>query len=317
MRLCINNWPQSRQPYAASLGLLFLAVLSTACSGDGQADNAAGPSTPGVRVVTTLYPLEYFVMRVGGASVEVVNLISPGVEAHDFEPTPGDIRRMESADLIVYNGVGFEPWIERALTAIGADGSAVIEAGLGLAEGSGGGPGVPDPHVWLDPLKAAEQVRKIRDGLSRVDPDGASGYTDNADSLLEEIEALHQRLRSGLADCRLRQFVTSHDAFGHLARRYDLGPVPISGLAPEAEPSAGDLASLADILEELGAGYVMAEPIVSSALAETLAREVGAELLTLHPLASLTAGEAGRGEDYFSLMNSNLDNLQTALECAR
>ena len=87
--------------------------------------------------------------------------------------------------------------------------------------------------------------------------------------------------------------------------------------ATEAEPSAGDLAGLADTLEELGVSYVMAEPIISSGLAETLAGEVGAELLTLHPLASLAVDEADRGEDYFSLMDTNLDNLRTALDCAK
>ena len=219
---------------------------------------------------------------------------------------------MDRADLILYNGSGFEAWIDRALNAIGRNGRVVVEAGRGLTELPGGG---SDPHIWLDPLGATQQARLIRDGLIRADPGGAERYNRNVAALIGDLEGLHSRYRSALERCRLRRFVTSHAAFGHLAGRYGLEQVSISGIAPEAEPSPRDLARLVDEGRALGTRYVMVEPGVSRRLAETLAREVGADLLALTPLESLTVDQSESGETYFSLMEANLDTLRTALEC--
>ncbi len=297
-------------------GALSLCTALLVACGDGGESSAAPDrleATAAVQVVTTLYPLEYFIERVGGDQVEVINLVAPGVEAHDYEPTPSDIRRIGAADLVVYNGSGFDPWVERALAATEADGRVVVEAGRGVSEisvESGG-----DPHVWLDPILAADQVRLIVDGLSRADSSNSSAYEARGEALTRELADLDRRFAIGLADCRRDSFVTSHDAFGHLARRYGLEQVPITGLSPDARPSPRELARLADAIEELGVRYVMVEPIADPRLAQTLAAEVGAELLPLDPIESLTAHQDEQGEDYFSIMESNLDSLRKGLEC--
>lgn len=285
-----------------------IGIISIAC-GTGSS------SSTRTSVVTTLYPLEYFAQQIGGEEVSVTNLLKPGVEAHSFEPTPADIRKLDSADVILYNGPAFEPWMDRALEAIGSRGGPrlVIEASYGWVKENY--PGEMEPHVWLDPFKAMDQVKLIRDGLSSADPDGAARYATNAQELLDRLSALDQRLVTGLDGCRQDHFVTSHAAFGHLAARYGLTQVPISGFSPEAEPGAGDMASIADTIRELGVEYIMVEPLISPAFAETLAREVGAELLPLHPLESLTPEQSKDGEDYFSLMDANLESLRLALGC--
>ena len=335
----------------AGTGLLLLiglAVLSAPCGGDnrsrdqdtpalptrpsGTADGAApedldsAAAAPTLRAVTTLYVLEYFTRRIAGDSVEVVNLIPPGVEAHDFEPTPADIRKLDEADLIVYNGSGFESWIGRALKAIDDDSRIVMEVSRGLTdkpfaaddeEGDDGAHEVLDPHLWLAPLKAIRQVNLIRDGLTRAKPARAQIYTENAQDLIGELEKLHHWHVAALRDCRLRKFVTSHAAFGYLAAAYGLEQVPISGLSPESEPSPRHMAKLVDTIRDLGVKHLLVEPGISPRLAETLASEVGATLLTLHPLENLTADELARGENYDSLMYANLDSLSTALECTQ
>ena len=319
--------PRRRIPRpSAVLGILVLAFLAAACSGSGEAETETFEYTQSVNVVTTLYPLEYFAQRVGGELVVSENLVSPGVQPHDFAPTPEHIRKLDAADVILYNGSRFEPWMDRALEAISSNGGTVVEVSQGLIttrseedssdEQLGEAHDIdPDPHWWLDPLGAVEHVRAIRIGLAHVDLASALVYARNAESLIEDLERLHDRFVLGLSTCRLRQFVATHAAFGHLAKRYGLEQVAISGLSPEAEPSPDDLAALVDTVAELGVKYVMAEPIVDSRLAETLAAEVGASLLTLHPLENLTVDEAERGETYFSLMEKNLSSLATALEC--
>ena len=312
------------------IGLLVVGCATEEPKSDSSTDEgvgqpltamAVGSEPAPIQVVTTLYPLEYFTQRIAGDAAEVVNLISPGVSSHDFEPTPADIRQLQAASLIIYNGSGLEPWVDRAIHAIGSGERTVLEASLGLAKAAldghedGEGSGGLDPHVWLDPLIAMDQVDLIREGVSQARPDISGILAENADALTRDLRMLHLGFETGLANCRLRQFVTAHAAFGYLAQRYGLIQVPISGISPEAVPSPGDLAGLADIVRDLGVTYVMVEPITSPKLAETLADEADAAILTLHPLASLTLEESKRGETYLSLMEVNLANLRTALEC--
>lgn len=299
--------------------VVALGILAAACSPGGNKPAAYLDSGAKLSIVTTLYPLEYFARRIGGQEVTVANLIPPGVEAHSFEPTPADIRRLDAADVIIYNGSGFEPWMGRALGAIGSKPRIVVEASLSASVSYSStteqdAPGL-DPHVFLDPLKAIQQVELIGDAMSKADLARASVYAANAQALAGELSALHQRFAAGLGNCRQDSFVTSHRAFGHLAERYGLRQVSISGLSPEAEPEPAELASIADIIEKLGVRYIMVEPLSSAELAETLAMEVGATILPLHPLESITPDESRRGEDYFTLMDTNLQNLRLALEC--
>ena len=275
-----------------------------------------------VQLVTTLYPLEFFAERIGGDLVEVTNLVAPGVEAHDFEPSPGHMRLMRGADLIVYNGLGFEPWMDRALAGLSDGSRIIVEAGrdlAGPAASSGAGLATDrevDPHVWLDPTKAAKQAEKIRDALIGVRPDSQSVFEANAQIVIEELSNLDGEFKAGVLNCRLDTFVAAHAAFGHLANRYGLVQVPISGLSPESEPSPGALAELTRRVKETGVKYVLAESIGSQRLPETVAAETGAEVLVLHPLAALTPQQADDGDDFMSVMRENLQTLKTVLECA-
>lgn len=308
--------------------VVILAVFSFSCSSPQSSVTMIGVPAQGeqvnerVQLVTTLYPLEYFAERIGGDLVEVTNLVAPGVEAHDFEPAPSDMRVMGAADVIVYNGLGFEPWMDRALAGLSDGSRIVVEAGrdlAGLAASSGAGratDGEVDPHVWLDPTKAAKQAENIRDALIDADPDSQSVFEANAQIVIEELSRLDDEFKAGVSSCRLDTFVAAHAAFGHLANRYGLVQVPISGLSPESEPSPGALAELTRRVKETGVKYVLAESIGSQRLPETVAAETGAEVLVLHPLAALTPQQADGGDDFMSVMRENLQTLITALECA-
>ena len=121
--------------------------------------------------------------------------------------------------------------------------------------------------------------------------------------------------REGLAECERRELVTTHDAFGYLADRYELEALPITGLSPEGEPSPQDLESAIDLVEARGVTTVFTEPLLSPEVGETVAREAGATTAVLDPLEGLTDDELARGEDYFSVMESNLDALRAGLGC--
>ena len=299
--------------------VVILAASLISCSTPTSSATIIGVPVEGgqdnerVQLVTTLYPLEFFARRIGGDLVEVTNLVAPGAEAHDFELSPSHMRLMRGADVIVYNGLGFEPWIDRALEGLDDGSRIIVESALNLSTAAERG---VDPHVWLDPTKATKQAEKIRDALISVRPDSHSVFEANAQIVIEDLRKLDGEFKTGILDCRLDTFVTSHAAFGHLADRYGLVQVPISGLSPESEPSPGALAELTRRVKETGVKYVLAESIGSQRLPETVAAETQAEVLVLHPLASLTPQQVDAGDDFMSVMRENLQTLRAALECA-
>jgi zinc transport system substrate-binding protein len=222
--------------------------------------------------------------------------------------------KLADADLVVMNGLALEPWLHRALDALGDQRPPrVLEAAdPALAASSAAS---NDPHVWLDPLLAKRMAERVSDALSDVDPDRASAYRARAAALADDLDTLHDLFTTSLDDCTHREFVVSHAAFGHLADRYDLEQVPIAGLSPEAEPSARELADIADEIEALDLSYVLAEPTLSARLVDTLVSETGVGVLPAHQMESVTEEELAEHGDYVGLMRDNLRSLGIALGC--
>ena len=277
--------------------ILGVSLLAASCGSDGGSDGGR------TSVVAAFYPLAYAAEEIGGDRVAVRNLTPAGAEPHDVELSARDVERIRSADVVLYLGSGFQPAFERAVD--GARGEAVdLLAAVPLIEERGGGD--VDPHVWLDPSRYAAMARRIGEVLDRSEQ--ATGFT-------ERLRALHARFKRGLASCARREIVTSHAAFGYLANRYDLQQISITGVEPEAEPTARDLEEIVREVRKQGATTVFFETLVSPKLAETVAREAGARTAVLNPIEGLTQEELDRGENYFSLMRRNLQALRQALGC--
>jgi zinc transport system substrate-binding protein len=256
-------------------------------------------------VVGAFYPLAYAAEEIGGPAVRVANLTQPGAEPHDVELSVRDVERVRSADLVVYLGQGFQPNLEAAVE--GADGDGIdLLRDVALREGSPDEEATADPHVWLDPLRYAAMARRLGEALDR--PGAAQDF-------IRRLRMLDVEYKRGLAHCERREIVTSHAAFGYLADRYGLEQVAIGGLSPEAEPAAADVEQLVAEVRHHGATTVFYEPLVSSRLAETVAREAGVETAVLNPLEGLTEGDLERGADYFTVMRANLKALREALGC--
>lgn len=250
-------------------------------------------------MVAAFYPLAYAAEEIGDERVAVRNLTPPGAEPHDVELSPRDVERIRAANVVLYLGSGFQPAFERAVK--GAQGEAVdllVEVPVLENEGEA------DPHAWLDPMRYRAMARRIAAVLDRPDAEFA-----------ERLRALDAQLRRGLARCARREIVTSHAAFGYLADRYRLEQIAITGVEPEAEPTARELENVIRDVKASGAKTVFFETLVSPKLAETVAREAGALTAVLNPIEGLTEEELARGETYFSLMRENLEVLRRALDC--
>jgi zinc transport system substrate-binding protein len=297
-------------------------LLAAGACGDGKNEQTASGSAR-VRVVAAFYPLYEAALRVGGDRVEVVNLTPAGTEPHDLELTPRQVDQIEGADLVLYLGGGFQPGVEGVARRSEGDAVDAVEE-LSLlpgrpdeeAEGNEGHaePGT-DPHLWLDPVLLGGVVGKVIAALSAIDPGGKDAYAANAATYRRELGLLDQEFAHRLTGCARRVIVTSHAAFGYLARRYGLTQDAIAGLSPEAEPDPARLAELTDLVAATGTTTVFTETLVSPKVAETLAREAGVTTATLNPIEGLTARELKAGETYVSVMRDNLEALTRALAC--
>ena len=170
-----------------------------------------------------------------------------------------------------------------------------------------------DPHVWLSPALAVEEVRGIEKAFAEKDPANADQYKSNADAYVAKLEALDTEFKDGLSGTKRTDFITQHAAFGYLAREYGLTQVPIAGLSPEQEPSAQEMAEIVEFAKEHDVKTIFFETLVSSKVAEAIASEIGAKTAVLNPLEGLTEEEIAAGEDYLSIMRANLAALQAAL----
>ena len=269
-------------------------------------------------VVAAFYPVAYAAERVGGDRVSVTNLTPAGVEPHDLELSPAQTDKLLDAKVVFVMGHRFQPAVEKA--AQGRDGPTVtlldrLPINAGNKKVQEGNPSALDPHVWLDPRLMEAIVRQVQRALTKADPKSATVFADNAQAFLGELDALDQRYTNGLANCARDLIVTSHEAFGYLARRYGLRQEGVAGLSPDAEPDARRIAQLTDLVKKDGVTVVFTETLVSPRIADTLAREAGVRTDTLDPLEGLTDKEVAAGADYVSVMDENLHKLQRALSC--
>ena len=276
---------------APAVVVLVLATVAASCSPGGGEDEGR------VNVVASFARLVELAQRVGGERVQVTDLTPAGAEPHDLEPSPGDLDAIEDAEVVLFLGAGFQPGVEKAVRR--ADRAVNL-----LAPGE-----EDDPHIWLDPVRFAQAVGPVEEALGDADPQGRPGYRRRADEVRAELERLHREYEAGLARCRLRVFVTAHDAFGRLADRYGLDQEPITGISPEAEPDARRLAQLADLVRQRGVTTIFTEELVSPRVAEALAREAGVRTAVLDPLEGRARG------GYAAAMRRNLERLRAALDC--
>ncbi len=302
---------------AASVAALTVFAL-TGCSpsspraGDGK-----------LQVIASFYPFAFVAERVGGDRVDVTNLTQPGAEPHDLEHSPKQIASLGEADLVIYQH-GFQPAVDAALQTVTA--KRVVDTATFLTlrpateqddhehtADDGHDHGALDPHTWLDPTNMVAITEHVRDALVAADPAAASTFQANASNLITDLKALDGEYTQGLKSCQRTVFITSHEAFGYLAKRYGLEQVGIRGIEPDTEPSAARIAEVQKIAREHGVTTIFFETLVSPAVAQSVAGDLGLVTDVLDPLEGLT--DQSRGSDYLAVMRSNLTALQKANGC--
>lgn len=294
--------------------LMFNMRLTVTClAALTLVSGCASPAPPDGKpqIVASMYPFAFLASAIAGDKADVATLVPPGTEPHDYELTPKQVASLRTADLVVYQS-GVSAAIDQAVTQ--ASPAHVVETGaLVQLLPAPSGEYSFDPHTWLDPANMLVFADAITATLASADPANADQYQANNAVLKTELTNLDANYRTGLANCQRNAFMTTHAAFGYLARQYGLTQLAIAGATPEDEPSPRRLGELAEQARSLGLTTVFFETLVSPDYANTLATDLGLRTDVLDPIEAIT--KASRGDDYIEIMTANLTALRTANGC--
>lgn len=298
-------------------------IFTTGMNGQAQQEENAESAEGKLRVMASFYTMADFAEKIGGDRADITCMVPAGTEPHDWEPSTTDITGLERADVFIYNGAGMEHWAEDVTESLENKELLVVEASQGVKlhaeeehdhEGHSHSHGGYDPHVWLDPHNAKLEMENIKNAFVQADPVNGAYYEANCDKWAKAAEELDRKYREALADFAGRQIVTAHEAYGYLCSAYGLEQVGIDGLSPDQEPNPKRMADIIDFVRENQIRAVFFEELSGSKTAETVAAETGIRLLALSPLEGLSGEELEAGEDYFSVMEKNLEQLLLSLE---
>lgn len=267
-----------------------------------------------LKVMTSFYPVYDFAVKIGGDKADVTNMVPAGMEPHDWEPAATDIKNLEQADLFIYSGASMEDWTQKVLASLENKKLVSVEASDGLKLRKGHGEGTYDPHVWLYPLNAKKEMENIKDGYVKADPANKDYYENNYKTYADKFDKLDQEYKTTLAALPHKDIVVSHEAFGYLCDAYGLTQMGIEGLTPDSEPDPARMAEIIDFVKKNNVKVIFFEELASPKVAKAVSSETGASTAVLNPLEGLTDAEISAGNDYFSVMEANLQQLVAALK---
>ncbi len=232
------------------------------------------------KVVTTFTIIQDIAQNVAGDAAIVESITKPGAEIHNYQPTPKDILRTRSADLILWNGLNLELWFSRFFENLKGIPSVVITEGItpiSIVEGEY--QGKPNPHAWMSPKNAMIYIDNIRDALVKYDPDNAKTYRKNAENYKKEIKALDAPLRERLNNIPedQRYLVTSEGAFSYLAHDYNLKEIYLWAINAEQQGTPLQVKKVIDTVREQKIPVVFSESTVSDKPAKQISKETGAK----------------------------------------
>lgn len=299
----------NNQVRAAILAIAVIIPLSgfTVWNSDNSGFAETVKPSENIIVLTSFYPLYEFASQVGQDKVDVSLLVPSGVEPHDWEPTIHDIQRMQQADLVIINGIGFENWIEnideinsRALIVDTSKGVEIMSTVDERLEG--------DPHIWLNPVMAKIQVQNIAKSLIQVDPENKKIYQENADKYITKLDSLDAKIKDELKGCKT-DFIAFHNAFSYFAIQYGLNQHTIVKTnAPNAESTPKTLENLINQAKEFETNVIFTEERVDTRTSQVIANELDGRVLVLSPLEVIEDDS-----NYIKKMEQNLLNLKEAL----
>lgn len=277
------------RPKKVSCWHLFILMLLLAGWTAGCGGQATRTPPEKLTVTVSILPQKYFVERVGGEHVSVNVMVGPGADPHTYEPRPEQMRALSKSMAYFTIGIEFErAWLEKFTAANpnmqvvdtleGVERLAMMHAHEGEEHDE-----EVDPHVWTSPVRVKIMAHTIYQTLTRLDPEHRQTYKANLDAFLADVDTLDADIRNALSGLKTRKFMVFHPSWGYFAHDYGLEQIAIE--VGGQEPSAQELAAIIAQAHQEGIRVILAQPEFSTRAAETIAREIGGEVLLISPLA--------------------------------
>lgn len=266
-------------------------------------------------IYTTVYPLQFIADEIVGSHGLVTSILPPGVDAHTYEPTSEDIKKIANSDIFIYMGPQMEGFAETTANALHTEETIFIDVSnhreLFIKEDHDhhGEDMNLDPHLWLDPLRLLDLAALIKNELIHLTPHLEETFEENFSTLKTSLQKLDQNYMETFQEKSNKYMLVTHAAYGYWEDRYGLQQIPISGLALGNEPSQKELIQIVEQAKEQELTFVVYEQNSSDRIAKIIQDHLQAEAVTLHNLEVLTDEDLANDEDYLSLMKKNLRTL--------
>lgn len=307
---CARRFAATCRFLAAAISLIFFLTSA-----------AAAASSAPLRVASLSTVLSEVAREVGRERVEVIEIIKPGVDPHEFQPAPGDVKLVSSATLVLVSGKGLEGYLSKLEASAGNGGRGKFVAigdALPTLKMNDAGKTVDDPHWWHSVSNVKKAVAIVRDALTVAATTDAADkdlFAKNAAAYLRRLDELENTLKLKVAELPRdrRKLVTSHDAFGYLARDYGFTIYPLKGVATSDEPSSKKVAALIGTIKKEGVKAVFFEAIENPKAIAEITRETGAKIGG--KLYADGLGPAGSdAATYAEMMRHNVNTIVEALK---
>ena len=269
-------------------------------------------------VVATISIIGDIVKNVAGDSVNLITLVGPNGDAHEYEPIPSDSVNISKADIIFENGLYLEHWLDKLYSASGSKAKRIVVSQGVSPRVFEDNPQETDPHAWQDVNNVILYAQNVRDGLVMIDPVHKEKYMANANEYIQQLKDLDAWVKGQVSSIPInkRKLVTNHDALGYFAREYGfqiIGAVIPSATTEAADPSAQQTVSLLNIIKANGVHAIFSENMANPKLVQTLSQEAGAKLGPV--LYTDALGPAGSdGETYLKMIKYNVGVFQRYLK---
>ncbi len=299
------------------VGVLIAVIIVAAVASLYLTNNLGNNPSSKITVLATFYPLYDFAQNVGGDKISVSVLVPETVDVHDFQPTPSDIAQVSSANVLIYNGAGLEPWIQDVINSAGNPNLITVDTSknitiLPVSPQFQQGNRTVDPHIWLNPEDAKQQVNNILQGLIQADPADTQYFTSNANTYLAKLDELNTEAINATTNTATNVFVTFHEAFSYFAKQYNVTQISILGPFQE-EPTPTDIQNVINAIHQNHLKYVGYESLENPAVSQSISTQTNATLINMNPIEGLTAEQKAAGDNYISLMKQDIANIHTAL----
>lgn len=281
-----------------------------------------------LKVYASFYPVYYLAEQIGRDKIDLNIIIPNGSEPHDYEPSMREMANAENSNIFIYNGAGMEPWAEKLANNLNGKGVKTLNLSQYVelvevfeeeyddhddGDHDDHNHGLYDPHIWLDPINMEKMAYEVMSEFTKLDNENEDFYKSNYEEFSSKLEELDLKYKKELENKIRDTILVSHQAFGYMANRYGFKQVSVTGITPHEEPSPKTIAKLLDIIKDEGYDYIFLESLASPKVVELLAKEGELKVLELNPISGLTKEQQDKSQDYFTLMEQNLENLKKAL----